>query len=263
MKGYLELLERVVEEGEVRTDRTGTGTRGLFGERLVADLSAGFPLLTTKRMAWRAVVGELLWFLSGETNVGPLREQGIGIWDAWASEEGELGPVYGAQWRHWGGRGIDQIRQVEAAIRSTPDSRRMLVSAWNVSDLERMALPPCHVLFQLHVAGGRLSCQLYQRSADLFIGVPFNLASYALLTCMLAEAAGLGRGRLVMAFGDVHVYEDHLEQVHEQLGRRPYPRPRLVLCPGRTVASIDEIKAGDVVLEGYRHHEAIRGAVAV
>ena len=198
MRSYLELLEKVVEEGEVRGDRTGVGTRGLFGERLEVDLAAGFPLLTTKRMAWRAIVAELLWFLRGETNVRSLQAEGVRIWDEWADADGELGPVYGRQWRAWGGR-VDQIARVSEQLREEPDSRRILVSAWNVEEVDAMALPPCHVLFQLHVSQGRLSCQLYQRSGDLFLGVPFNIASYALLTHLIAHVTGLRRGGSCMS----------------------------------------------------------------
>ena len=258
------MLQKVVEQGEVRKERTGTGTRGLFGERLEVDLGCGFPLLTTKKMAWRAIAEELFWFLRGETNVRSLQAQGVKIWDKWADAEGELGPVYGHQWRRWDGD-TDQIKKLLQDIRKSPDSRRLIVTAWNPKDLWRMALPPCHLLFQFHVSRGRLSCQLYQRSADMFLGVPFNIASYALLTHAVAHVTGLEVGRFVHVFGDCHVYENHLEQVEEQLSRTPKTLPKLTIrnARGGTVERLEDIGWEHLLLEGYRHHPAIRGAVAV
>ena len=264
MKQYLDLLARVRRDGVRRPDRTGTGTLGLFGHQLRFDLGAGFPLLTTKKIHFRSVVHELLWFLSGSTNVDDLRRHGVTIWDEWADENGELGPVYGRQWRSWAapdGRSIDQIAALVEGIRRSPESRRHIVSAWNVADLDRMALPPCHVLFQFHVAGGRLSCQLYQRSADLFLGVPFNIASYSLLTMMVARIAGYEPGEFVHTFGDAHLYLNHLDQAELQLARDPYPLPRVRLR--RTPASLFDFCYEDIELLDYRCHPAIRAAVSV
>jgi len=264
MKAYLDLLRHVLEKGVDRNDRTGTGTRSVFGWQMRFDLAAGFPLVTTKRVHTRSVIHELLWFLRGETNVRPLREAGVSIWDEWADADGELGPVYGHQWRSWptpDGGHVDQISDVVRAIRETPESRRLIVSAWNPADVPRMALPPCHVLFQFYVAGGRLSCQLYQRSADLFLGVPFNIASYALLTHMVAEVTGLEPGELVHTLGDAHLYRNHFEQAQRQIVREPRPLPRLRLRPG--VASIFDFRFEDVAIEGYEPHPHIPAPVAV
>ncbi|HTW73998.1 MAG TPA: thymidylate synthase [Steroidobacteraceae bacterium] len=264
MEAYLELLRAVRERGVRKHDRTGTGTLSLFGRQLRCDLSAGFPLLTTKRIHVRSVVYELLWFLRGDTNVAYLREHGVSIWDEWADERGELGPVYGKQWRSWGtadGRQIDQISAVVRQLRADPDSRRMLVSAWNVGELAQMALAPCHVLFQFYVAGGRLSCQLYQRSADVFLGVPFNIASYALLTCMLAQQCDLSPGEFVWTGGDCHLYLNHLEQADLQLSRAPLPPPRLLLR--RRPPSLFDYAGEDFEFVDYQYHPAIRAPVAV
>lgn len=264
MQPYLDLLRRVRDDGVVRGDRTGTGTKSLFGAQLRVDLGAGFPLLTTKRIHWKSVVHELLWFLRGETNVASLRESGVTIWDEWADEDGELGPVYGYQWRSWpapDGRRIDQIARAIELLRSDPESRRIVVSAWNVADLDAMALQPCHVLFQLYVADGRLSCGLYQRSADLFLGLPFNLASYALLTTMLAQVTGLRPGDLVLSLGDVHLYRNHLEQADLQLARDPRPLPRLVVDP--SIREIDGFRFEHFALEAYDPHPRIPAPIAV
>ena len=264
MRQYLDLLARVRREGVSRPDRTGTGTLALFGHQLRFDLGEGFPLVTTKQVHFRSVVHELLWFLSGSTNVADLKRHGVGIWDGWADENGSLGPIYGRQWRSWttpDGRSVDQLAAVVAGIRTCPESRRHVVSAWNVADLERMALPPCHVLFQFHVAEGRLSCQLYQRSADLFLGVPFNIASYALLTMMTAKITGYEPGEFVHTFGDVHLYRNHLDQADEQLAREPLPVPRVRLHG--THRSLPEYRYEDVELIGYRHHRAITAPIAV
>jgi len=265
MREYHRLLRRVLEEGSAREDRTGVGTLAVFGEQSRYRLDEGFPMVTTKRLHLRSIVHELLWFVRGETNVRSLREAGVSIWDEWADEEGELGPVYGAQWRRWQGAPgaveIDQLGEVVERIRRDPSSRRLLVSAWNVGRLGEMALPPCHVMFQFFVADGKLSCQLYQRSADLFLGVPFNIASYALLTHMVAQVCGLGVGDFVHSFGDLHLYVNHLEQAREQLGREPRPLPRLVLTPG--VASLEDFRFEDIRLEGYDPYPAIKAEVAV
>ena len=260
---YEDLLRLVLETGTPKADRTGTGTRSVFGHQMRFDLSAGFPLVTTKRVHLKSVVYELLWFLRGESNVGWLREHGVTIWDEWADADGDLGPVYGVQWRSWpapDGRHIDQIAQVIANLERDPDSRRHIVSAWNVADIPDMALAPCHAFFQFYVADGRLSCQLYQRSADLFLGVPFNIASYALLTHMVAQQAGYEVGDFVWTGGDCHIYDNHVEQVREQLSRAPYPPPRLVL---RQAPSISEYSFEDVEIVGYQHHPAIKAPVAV
>ena len=264
MRPYLELLERVRKEGVRKDDRTGTGTLSVFGHQLRCDLAAGFPLLTTKRIHLKSVVYELLWFLRGDTNVRYLREHGVTIWDEWADEQGELGPVYGRQWRAWGtaeGRTIDQIAEVVRQIREQPDSRRLLVSAWNVGEIPRMALAPCHVLFQFHVAAGRLSCQLYQRSADVFLGVPFNIASYALLTHLIAAQCDLEPGEFIWSGGDCHLYLNHLQQADAQLARRPLAAPRLALL--RRPASVFDYQYEDIEFVDYQYHPAIKAPVAV
>jgi thymidylate synthase len=253
-----------LEEGVEKSDRTGTGTKSLFGHQLRFDLSQGFPLVTTKKVHMRSIVVELLWFLRGETNIAWLKQNGVSIWDEWADAEGNLGPVYGAQWRSWkaaDGRVIDQISQVLEQIKKTPDSRRMIVSAWNVGELDRMALMPCHTLFQFYVANGKLSCQLYQRSADVFLGVPFNIASYALLVLMMAQVTGLQPGDFVHTFGDAHLYLNHLEQANLQLSREPRALPKMKLNPD--VKSLFDFKYEDFQLEGYDPHPAIKAPVAV
>lgn len=264
MKQYLDLLGDLLSSGRPKPDRTGTGTLSAFGRQVRFDLAAGFPLVTTKRVHFKSVVHELLWFLRGETSVKSLREVGVSIWDEWANPAGELGPIYGYQWRSWpapGGGRIDQIAEVIRQIRTNPDSRRMLVSAWNVADLPAMALAPCHVLFQFYVLDGRLSCQLYQRSADAFLGVPFNIASYALLTAMIAQVTGLEPGEFIHTFGDVHLYLNHLDQAREQLARSPRALPELRLNPA--VPEIDHFRFEDVSLEAYDPHPPIRAPVAV
>ena len=264
MRLYLDLMRRILEHGTRKNDRTGTGTLSIFGAQLRFDLNDGFPLLTTKKVHLKSIIHELLWFLKGETNVRYLRENGVSIWDEWADENGELGPVYGYQWRSWpapDGRHIDQISQVLEQLRRNPDSRRMIVSAWNVADLDRMALMPCHAFFQFYVADGRLSCQLYQRSAEVFLGVPFNIASYALLTMMVAQVAELRLGEFVHTFGDTHLYLNHLEQAREQLSRAPRPLPTMKLDP--SVKDLFAFKYDDFRLEGYDPHPAIRAPVAV
>ncbi len=260
---YEDLLRDVLATGTHRPDRTGTGTRSVFGRQLRYDLSQGFPLITTKRVHLKSIVYELLWFLRGDSNVGWLQEHGVTIWDEWASPAGDLGPVYGVQWRSWptpSGEHIDQISAALDLLRSDPTSRRNIVSAWNVGEIPQMALPPCHAFFQFYVADGRLSLQLYQRSADLFLGVPFNIASYALLTHMFAQQAGLEPGDFVWTGGDCHIYDNHIAQVTEQLSREPYPYPRLELAPRD---SIFDYEYRDVVVHDYRHHPAIKAAVAV
>lgn len=264
MQSYLGLLSEIMEAGAVRDDRTGTGTRSLFGRQLRFDLQQGFPLLTTKKLHLRSILYELLWFLRGETNIAWLKENGVRIWDDWADENGELGPVYGKQWRSWqtpSGETIDQIAAVENAIRTNPDSRRLIVSAWNVADVDSMALPPCHCLFQFYVSEGRLSCQLYQRSADVFLGVPFNIASYALLTLMMAEVTGLKPGDFVHTFGDVHLYNNHLEQAGLQLQREPRKLPEMRLLNQRK--SIFDFEFEDFELVDYDPHPHIKAPVAV
>ncbi|HLS83482.1 MAG TPA: thymidylate synthase [Arenimonas sp.] len=264
MRQYLDLLRHVMEQGTDKADRTGTGTRSVFGAQMRFDLSAGFPLLTTKKLHLRSIIHELLWFIRGETNIAYLRENGVSIWDEWADENGELGPVYGKQWRRWrvpGGGEIDQLKGVLQEIRRNPDSRRLIVSAWNVADLPDMALMPCHALFQFYVADGKLSCQLYQRSADLFLGVPFNIASYALLTHMVAQVSGLGVGDFVHSFGDAHIYANHFEQVREQLSREPRPLPGLRLNP--EVRDLFAFGFDDIAIEDYQPHPAIKAPVAV
>ena len=264
MRQYLDLLRHVREHGTDKQDRTGTGTRSVFGHQMRFDLAAGFPLVTTKKVHLKSIIVELLWFLRGDTNVGFLHEHGVTIWDEWADANGDLGPVYGAQWRSWptaDGRHIDQITQLLDQIRSNPDSRRLLVCAWNVGEIGRMHLPPCHCLFQFYVAGGRLSCQLYQRSADLFLGVPFNIASYALLTQMLAQVCGLEAGEFIWTGGDCHIYSNHFEQVDTQLAREPLPLARMVLNP--EVRDLFAFRYEDFRLEGYQCHPAIKAPVAV
>jgi thymidylate synthase len=264
MKQYHDLLRHVLENGVRKEDRTGTGTISVFGYQLRCRLSEGFPLLTTKKLHTRSIIHELLWFLKGETNVRYLHENGVSIWDEWADAEGNLGPVYGKQWRSWptsDGKTIDQIAQVLHQIKNNPDSRRMIVSAWNVGELSQMALPPCHLLFQFYVAGGKLSCQLYQRSADLFLGVPFNIASYALLTHMIAQVCDLEPGDFVHTFGDVHIYSNHLEQVELQLSREPRPLPRLELNP--EVKDLFAFTFDDIQVTGYDPYPAIKAPVAV
>ncbi len=264
MQAYLELMRHVSECGTRKGDRTGTGTLSVFGHQMRFDLSRGFPALTTKKLHLKSIIHELLWFLRGETNIAYLQKNGVHIWDEWADERGELGPVYGSQWRSWptaDGRRIDQVREVVEAIRTDPDSRRLLVSAWNVGELPRMALPPCHVLFQFYVADGRLSCQLYQRSADIFLGLPFNIASYSLLTLMTAQVCGLAPGEFIHTLGDAHLYLNHLEQVRLQLSRTPYPPPTMRLNP--RVDDLFGFRYEDFELLGYRCHDPIKAPVAV
>ena len=264
MKQYLDLVRHVMEHGVDKEDRTGTGTRSVFGYQLRCDLADGFPLLTTKKVHLKSIIYELLWFLRGDTNVRWLQEHGVRIWNEWADENGDLGPVYGSQWRAWpDGQGgtIDQIAQVIDQIKNTPDSRRIMVSAWNVAEVPTMKLPPCHSLFQFYVAQGKLSLQLYQRSADLFLGVPFNIASYALLLMMVAHVTGLQPGEFVHTFGDAHIYRNHFDQIREQLSREPRPLPRMLLNP--EVKGIDDYKYEDFTLEGYDPWPAIKGEVSV
>ncbi len=264
MRNYLDLMQHVLSNGTQKSDRTGTGTLSVFGAQLRFDLNAGFPLLTTKKVHLKSILHELLWFLKGETNTQYLKEHGVSIWDEWASANGDLGPVYGYQWRSWpapDGRHIDQISQVLEQIRKNPDSRRMIVSAWNVADLDKMALMPCHAFFQFYVAAGRLSCQLYQRSADIFLGVPFNIASYAALTMMIAQVSGLKLGDFVHTFGDTHLYMNHLEQAREQLSRQPRKLPTMRLNPA--VKNLFDFKYEDFTLENYDPHPAIKAPVAV
>jgi thymidylate synthase len=264
MQAYHDLLTHVMANGAIKTDRTGTGTRSVFGAQMRFDLAAGFPLVTTKKVHWKSVVHELLWFLKGETNIAYLKEHNVGIWDEWADADGELGPVYGKQWRSWAapdGTVIDQISDVIAQIRKNPDSRRLIVSAWNVADLPQMALMPCHALFQFYVADGKLSCQLYQRSADLFLGVPFNIASYALLTQMIAHACDLGLGDFVWTGGDCHIYSNHVDQVNEQLSRDHRALPTVRLNP--EVRDVLAFRYEDIELVGYDPHPAIKAPVAV
>jgi thymidylate synthase len=264
MRQYLDLLELVLKTGVEKHDRTGTGTLSVFGHQARYDLAAGFPLLTTKKLFTKAIILELLWFLRGDTNVRWLQERGVTIWDEWADAQGELGPVYGHQWRSWptpDGGTIDQIANLVRDIRSDPDSRRLIVTAWNPVDVPKMALPPCHCLFQFYVANGKLSCQLYQRSADIFLGVPFNIASYALLTMMLAQVTGLKPGEFVHTLGDAHLYLNHLDQAREQLARKPYALPKMHLNP--EVKDIFAFTLEDFRLEGYQAHPAIKAAIAV
>ncbi|MFN9488813.1 MAG: thymidylate synthase [Betaproteobacteria bacterium] len=264
MRDYLDLLRHVLEHGAKKTDRTGTGTRSVFGAQLRFDLNAGFPLVTTKKVHLKSIIHELLWFLKGDTNVKYLQDHGVSIWNEWARPDGDLGPVYGYQWRSWpapDGRHIDQMSQVLEQLKKNPDSRRMIVSAWNVADLDRMALMPCHAFFQFYVADGKLSCQLYQRSADMFLGVPFNIASYALLTMMIAQVCNLKPGDFVHTFGDTHIYLNHLEQVQLQLSREPRPLPVMKLNPD--VKDLFAFRYEDFTLEGYDPHPAIKAPVAV
>lgn len=269
MRAYLDLLAKILREGEAKADRTGTGTRAIFGHQMRFDLSAGFPLVTTKKLHWKSIVHELLWFLRGDTNIGYLKQNGVGIWDEWANANGDLGPIYGKQWRSWqapGGRVIDQISDVLEEIQRNPFSRRLIVSAWNPADLPAMALSPCHCLFQFHVAEAedgrrRLSCQLYQRSGDVFLGVPFNIASYALLTALVAQVSGLEPGDFVHTFGDAHLYLNHLGQAELQLARAPRPLPRLRLNP--QIKSIFDFRYEDIILETYDPHPPIKAPVAV
>ncbi len=264
MDAYQTLLRKILDEGVAKEDRTGTGTLSVFGHQMRFDLSQGFPLVTTKRLHLKSIVHELLWFLAGDTNVAYLRENGVTIWDEWADEHGDLGPVYGRQWRSWAkpeGGSVDQIRWVLDEIARNPDSRRLVVSAWNPADLDRMALAPCHCLFKFYVAEGRLSCQLYQRSADAFLGVPFNIASYALLTHMVAQVSGLAPGDFVHSFGDVHLYRNHLEQTRTLLARQPRPLPQLRLNPA--VRDLFAFRFEDIAVEGYDPHSAISAPVAV
>ncbi|WP_394939614.1 thymidylate synthase [Psychromicrobium sp. YIM B11713] len=261
---YEDLLREVLAHGTSKSDRTGTGTRSVFGRQIRFDLADSFPLITTKRVHFKSVAMELLWFLRGDSNVRWLQENGVRIWNEWADEDGELGPVYGVQWRSWptpDGQHIDQIAQLMEGLKSNPDSRRHLVSAWNVAEISKMALPPCHTFFQFYVADGKLSCQLYQRSADMFLGVPFNIASYALLTLMIAQQVGLEPGEFVWTGGDVHIYDDHLEQVEEQLSRAPYPYPQLRIT--RKPESIFDYNFEDFEVVNYQHHPTIKATVAV
>lgn len=264
MQQYHDLLRHILTHGVRKTDRTGTGTISIFGYQMRFDLAAGFPLVTTKKVHLKSIIHELLWFLQGSTNIAYLKANGVSIWDEWADPEGELGPVYGKQWRSWqapDGRTIDQISQLIDQIKRNPDSRRLMVSAWNVADIDRMALPPCHVLFQFYVAEGKLSCQLYQRSADIFLGVPFNIASYALLTMMIAQVCDLQPGEFIHTFGDVHIYLNHLEQVNLQLSREPRPLPQMLINP--SVKDIFAFKYEDFQLLNYNPHPAIKAPVAV
>ena len=264
MQQYLDLMTRVINEGTLKSDRTGTGTKSVFGHQMRFDLSEGFPCITTKKLHLRSIIHELLWFLKGDTNIKYLKENGVRIWDEWADKNGDLGHVYGYQWRSWptpDGRHIDQITQVINQIKNTPDSRRMIVSAWNVGEIEEMALPPCHAFFQFYVADGKLSCQLYQRSADIFLGVPFNIASYALLTMMIAQVCNLKLGEFVHTLGDAHIYSNHFEQTELQLSRKPKQLPKMTINPA--VKSIFDFKYEDFQLEDYNPHPHIKGKVAV
>jgi thymidylate synthase len=264
MQQYLDLMQTILDKGVRKEDRTGTGTLSIFGYQMRFDLAAGFPAVTTKKLHLRSIIYELLWFLQGDSNVKYLQDHGVTIWDEWADENGDLGPVYGYQWRSWpvaDGRSIDQIAQLIHRLKTNPDSRRHIVSAWNPADVDQMALPPCHTLFQFYVANGRLSCQLYQRSADVFLGVPFNIASYALLTLMVAQVVGLQPGEFVHTFGDAHLYLNHLEQTRLQLARPPYPLPRLELNPN--VTSIFDFQYEDFTLLNYQSHPAIKAPIAV
>lgn len=264
MQQYLQLLRRVLEEGTPKSDRTGTGTRSVFGHQMRFDLAEGFPLVTTKKVHLKSIIHELLWFIAGDTNIRYLKEHGVSIWDEWANADGELGPVYGHQWRNWptsAGAAIDQLTEVVEQIKTNPDSRRLIVSAWNVADVPRMALPPCHLLFQFYVADGKLSCQLYQRSADVFLGVPFNIASYALLTMMIAQVAKLAPGDFVHTLGDAHLYDNHIEQAERQLARDPRPLPTMAINPA--VDDLFAFKFEDFQIEDYDPHPGIKAPVAV
>lgn len=264
MQQYLDLLQHILDTGVEKSDRTGTGTLSCFGYQIRFDLQKGFPLVTTKKLHLKSIIYELLWFLKGETNTAWLKEHGVRIWDEWADENGELGPVYGKQWRSWegaDGKTVDQVTDLVRQIKNNPDSRRLIISAWNVAELPQMALMPCHALFQFYVANGKLSCQLYQRSADVFLGVPFNIASYALLTMMIAQVCDLEPGEFIHTFGDVHIYSNHMEQVKLQLSRKPYPLPVMKLNPA--VKNIFDFKFEDFTLENYQSHPAIKAPVAV
>ncbi|MCD4768821.1 MAG: thymidylate synthase [Bacteroidales bacterium] len=263
MKQYIDLLEHVIENGTVKTDRTGTGAKSVFGDQMRFDLNEGFPLVTNKKLHIKSIIHELLWFLKGETNVKYLQENGVKIWNAWADKDGNLGPIYGYQWRSWPSEGgnVDQISNVVRSIRDNPHSRRHVVSAWNVGEIEKMALPPCHILFQFYVADGRLSCQLYQRSADIFLGVPFNIASYSILLMMIAQVTGLNPGEFVHTLGDGHIYLNHLDQVSEQIARKPFKLPKMVINPNRD--DIFDFVYDDFTLTGYEAHPHIKGEIAV
>lgn len=264
MEQYLQLLQHIIDNGANKSDRTGTGTTSCFGYQMRFNLQHGFPLVTTKKVHLKSIIYELLWFLNGDTNIKYLKDHGVSIWDEWANENGELGPVYGHQWRSWtgaDGKTYDQIKEVLHQLKTNPDSRRMIVNAWNVADLPKMALSPCHALFQFYVADGKLSCQLYQRSADVFLGVPFNIASYALLTMMMAQVTGLEAGEFIHTFGDVHLYHNHIEQAKLQLTRVPYPLPVMKLNP--QVKDLFDFKFEDFTLENYQHHPAIKAPVAI
>jgi thymidylate synthase len=264
MQQYLQLLQHILDNGVQKNDRTGTGTISTFGYQARFDLQKGFPLVTTKKLHLKSIVHELLWFLKGETNTAYLNANGVSIWNEWADENGDLGPVYGKQWRSWqgaNGETIDQVKDVINQLKTNPDSRRMIISAWNVAELPKMALMPCHALFQFYVANGKLSCQLYQRSADVFLGVPFNIASYALLTMMMAQVCDLEAGEFIHTFGDVHIYNNHLEQVKTQLSRQPFPLPTMKLNPA--IKDIFEFRFEDFILENYQFHPAIKAPVAV
>lgn len=261
MKQYLDMLRYVLENGVDKMDRTGVGTRSVFGQQMRFDLSKGFPLMTTKKMHLKSIIHELLWFIKGDTNVKYLQDNGVRIWNEWADENGDLGPIYGSQWRNWNGEGIDQLAQVVDKLKNNPNDRRMIVSAWNVSKIPEMHLPPCHMMFQFYVANGKLSCMLYQRSCDMFLGVPFNIASYALLTMMLAQVCDLEPGKFVHTLGDTHIYHNHFEQVKEQLRREPLPLPTMKLNP--QVKDINDFKYEDFTLENYECYGAIKAQVAV
>ena len=261
MQQYLDLLRDIMENGVDKMDRTGVGTRSVFGRQMRFDLSKGFPLVTTKKVHLKSIIYELLWFLKGETNVKYLQDNGVRIWNEWADENGELGPVYGSQWRNWNGEGIDQIAEVINTLKTKPNDRRMIVSAWNVGKIAQMHLPPCHMMFQFYVANNKLSCMLYQRSCDMFLGVPFNIASYALLTMMVAQVCGLELGEFVHTLGDTHIYHNHFEQVKEQLSHTPYPLPQMKINPN--VKDINDFKYEDFELVGYQSYETIRAQVAV
>ncbi len=264
MKQYLDLMRHVFEKGTIKTDRTGTGTRSVFGHQMRFDLSKGFPVVTTKKLHLRSIIHELLWFLKGHSNISYLKENGVKIWDEWADDSGDLGPVYGHQWRSWptkDGKSIDQITQAVAQINHSPDSRRIIVSAWNVSEIDNMALPPCHAFFQFYVADGKLSCQLYQRSADIFLGVPFNIASYALLTMMIAQVTNLTPGDFIHTLGDAHLYSNHMEQTCLQLEREPFKLPTMKMNPD--ITSVFDFSFDDFELLNYQHHEHIKAPVAV
>jgi len=264
MKQYHELMQTILDRGVFKSDRTGTGTYSIFGHQMRFDLNAGFPVVTTKKIHLKSIIHELLWFLRGDSNIAYLKQNGVSIWDEWADENGELGPVYGVQWRSWptaDGQKIDQISNLISQIRKNPDSRRLIVNAWNVAEVDKMALPPCHTMFQFYVADGKLSCQLYQRSADVFLGVPFNIASYALLTMMVAQVCNLGLGEFVHTFGDAHLYANHLEQAKEQLARAPYTLPTMKINPD--VKSIFDFKFEDFELQNYQSHPHIKAPIAV